>query len=292
MLLFATLPGLAAADEDEGWPREIDTPEGLVVMYQPQVDSLEQDIIAGRAAVMVKPKDGTEPLFGAVWLEARIITDLDSRTATFDQIQVPQVRFPDVTEDREQKLIDLLTQEMPTWDVEMSLDRLIAALDLAEREVQAAEGFDDSPPKILFSQEPSVLVTIDGPPQLREIPDTGVQGVVNSPFLIVQDPKNKNDFYLYAGSETWYQAASAEGPWAVTQNVPAQIRQLQPEEEISEEEAAEGPSTPPALVVSTEPAELIVTDGPPEYAPIAGGDLLMITNSESDVLREVESQQI
>ena len=292
-LLLAALPVLASDDPAEGWPREIDTAEGHVVMYQPQVDSLEGDLLTGRAAVMVKPKDGREPMFGAVWTEARILTDLDTRTVTFEDIRIPEVRFSDISKEQEQKLIDLLVREMPTWHVEMSLDRLVSTLELAERESRVADGFDDSPPEILFREEPSVLVTIDGTPQLREIPNTGIQGVTNSPFLIVQDPKNKNDFYLYAGSETWYGAPSAEGPWKVTQSVPKQIRQLQPEdEEISEEEAAEGPSTPPALVVSTEPAELIVTDGPPEYTPIAGGELLMVSNSESDVLREVETQQL
>ena len=294
LAFVSSVPPICADDDPgNGWPREIDTAEGVVTMYQPQVDSLEGDIIAGRSAVMVQPEDGSEPLFGAVWIEARIITDLDSRVVTFDDIRIPQVRFPEVTEDREQKLIDLLTSEMPTWNVEMSLDRLVTALDLAERANQAAEDFDDSPPTILFREEPSVLVTIDGTPQLREIPNTGIQGVTNSPFLIAQDPKSKNDFYLYAGSDTWYRASSAEGPWTVTQKVPDPIRQLQPEdEEISEEEAAEGPSTPPALVVTTEPAELIVTDGPLEYTPIADGELLMVSNSESDLLREVATQKL
>jgi hypothetical protein len=46
------------------------------------------------------------------------------------------------------------------------------------------------------------------------------------------------------------------------------------------------------VVVATEPTELIVTDGPPEYEPIAGGELLIASNTESDLLREVASQQI
>jgi hypothetical protein len=293
VLLAALCPTSARGDTDEGWPREIETAEGLVVMYQPQLDRLDGDILEGRAAMMVGPPNAGEPVFGAAWIKARILTDLDSRMVTLEDISIPQVRFPELPEERAEKLIALLTSAMPTWEIELSLDRLVAALELADRESQAAEGFDDSPPEILFREEPSVLVTIDGTPQLREIPDTGVQGVTNSPFLIVQDPQNKNDFYLYAGSGTWYRAPSAEGPWAVTQNVPKQILQLQPEEEaMSEEEASEGPNTPPVLVVSTKPAELIVTDGPPEYTPIANGELLIISNSESDVLREVETQQI
>jgi len=292
-VLLLALPVVAQDEPEDQWPREIKTAAGLVTIFQPQVDSLDGDTLKGRAAVMIKGNEAVEPVFGAVWLESRISTDLDSREVTFESMRVPRVRFPDATEDQEQGLIDLLMREMPTWNIQLSIDRLIPMLDLAERQLQAAEGFDDSPPKILFRQEPSVLVSIEGEPQLREIPDSGMQAVVNTPFMIVQDPSNKSLFYLYAGSETWYQAPAVEGPWKVTKKVPKKIRQLQPEdEEVDPEEAAEGPSTPPALVVVTEPAELIVFDGPPQYKPIAGSELLIVTNSESDVLREVSSQKM
>jgi len=291
LVLFGA--GAARANEPEAWPREIETEKGLVVMYQPQVDRLEGDVLHSRAAVSVTAAGDSEPIFGAVWMETRIATDLDTRVVELGEIRVPKVRFPDATPEQEQGLIDLLTREMPTWDVDLSLDRLIALLDIAEKQSLVAEDFDDAPPRILFRQEPTVLVTIDGPPQLREAGDSGVQAVVNSPFLILQDPKDKASYYLYAGAETWYRAAAVEGPWQVTQKVPQQIRQLEPEdEEVDPEEAAEGPSTPPAILVSTEPAELIVSEGPMKYEPLAGGELLVVTNSESDLLREVASQKI
>ncbi len=284
---------VAGGSEPEAWPREIESEKGLVVMYQPQVDRLEGDVLHARAAVSVTRAGDSEPIFGAVWMETRIATDLDTRVVELGEIRVPKVRFPDATPEQEQALIDLLTREMPTWNIELSLDRLIAALDLAEKQDRASEGFDDAPPKILFRQEPTVLLTIDGSPQLRDLGDTGIQGVVNSPFMIVQDPKDKAAYYLSAGADTWYKAPAVEGPWQVTQKVPKQIRQLEPEEEeLDPEEAAEGPSTPPAIVVSTEPAELIVTEGPMQFSPLADGELLVVTNSESDLLREVASQEI
>ncbi|MGB5751268.1 MAG: carbohydrate-binding family V/XII [Thermoanaerobaculia bacterium] len=291
LVLFGA--GAARANEPEPWPREIETEKGLVVMYQPQVDRLEGDVLHSRAAVSVTAAGASEPIFGAVWMETRIATDLDTRVVELGEIRVPKVRFPDATPEQEQGLIDLLTREMPTWDVDLSLDRLIALLDIAEKQSLVAEDFDDAPPRILFRQEPTVLVTIDGPPQLREAGDSGVLAVVNSPFLILQDSKDKASYYLYAGAETWYRAAAVEGPWQVTEKVPQQIRQLEPEdEEVDPEEAAEGPGTPPAILVSTEPAELIVSDGPMKYEPLAGGELLVVTNSESDLLREVASQKI
>ena len=62
--------------------------------------------------------------------------------------------------------------------------------------------------------------------------------------------------------------------------------------QIDPEEAAEGPDTPPAIVIATEPTELIVTDGQPQFLPVGDGDLLIISNTESDVLRENTTQRI
>jgi hypothetical protein len=261
-------------------------------MYQPQVDRLDGTNLYARTAVSVTPEGKSEPVFGAVWLEGKIETDIDDRIVTFLDIRVPRVRFPEATEEQETALIDLLTTEIPKWDIELDLDRLTASLEIADKQNLAAEGFNNDPPVILFSEEPTVLVSIDGPPQLRELEGTGMQAVVNAPFLIVQDPKKEDRYYLYAGAETWYAARAVEGPWAGTSKVPKEVRALQPEdEELDPELDEEGPSTPPAIVVATEATSLIVTEGPAKFTPIAGGELLVVSNTESDMLREVGSQK-
>jgi hypothetical protein len=290
VVIFASA-AVAVADED--WPREIETAKGLVVLYQPQVDVLEGDILTGRAAVSIKPKGQDEPIFGAAWLEARIDSDLDTRTVTLEEVRVPRVRFQGTTDEQQQELADLLTAEIPTWNIKLSLDELMASLEIAERQGLAATGFDDSPPIILFTDEPTVLVSIDGEPRFQELEKSGVQTVVNTPFLIAQDPKRKDSYYLYAGADSWYEARTVEGLWNSTTKVPKKIKQLEPEdEEIDPEDEAESPDEPPAIVVATEPTELIVTDGQPQFLPLGNGNLLIIKNTESDVLRENTTQRI
>jgi len=290
--LLATT-AVSAESAEDGWPREILTANDmLVVVYQPQIDSLDGDLLQGRAAVSVNSKEMDEPVFGAAWLESRIDTDFDSRMVSLRELTVPRVRFPDATEEQEESLAKLLTAEIPKWELDMTLDRLMTALEVSERKSMTAEGFNNAAPIILFSRDPAVLVSIDGEPRLRELENSGLQHVVNAPFLIVQDPTNKNLFYMYAGSKSWYSAPAIEGPWKVTSKVPDQLRQLEPtEEEVDPQTAAEGPSTPPRIVVATEPTELIVTEGAPEYTPIADGELLVVSNTESDVLVEVATQR-
>ena len=215
---------LVVADED--WPRKIKTSKGLVVLYQPQVDTLEGDLLFARSAVSVKPKGQDEPIFGAAWLEARIDTDLDSRTVSLDQIRVPRVRFQGATDEQQQELTDVLTTEIPTWELVLSLDELMASLEIAETQGLEASNFDDSPPVILFSDEPTILVSIDGEPKFQELEETGVQVVVNTPFLIAQDPDNTSRYYLYGGADTWYQAPAVKGLWKPTSRVPKKIKKL------------------------------------------------------------------
>jgi hypothetical protein len=48
---------------------------------------------------------------------------------------------------------------------------------------------------------------------------------------------------------------------------------------------------PPAVYVSTVPAELLVTRGEPTYTPIAGTNLLYITDSDNDIFTDTKTQQ-
>jgi hypothetical protein len=281
-----------------------DTAKGLVVLYQPQLDVFEGNHLEARAAVSVTPTGKTEPVFGAVWLKSLVETDFDSRTVDILNVEVPRVRFPGATAEQEQDLSQFLERQIPNWDLSLSLDRLLAMMELVDKRRMVDDGFDDTPPKILLATHPTVLVIIDGEPQLRDVENTELKHVVNSAFLIVFVPQG-GAYYLYAGNEQWYTARQVTGPWQITSSVPSQVAALAPIEEEKEAEreaqaeAAEGeapeaaadPSQPPAILVATEPTELIVTDGDPKWGPVEGNELLYVTNSESDVLMEVENQR-
>ncbi|MFA9454873.1 MAG: hypothetical protein ACERK6_13265, partial [Candidatus Aminicenantaceae bacterium] len=124
MMILATAPLVLAqaADEEIGWPREMDHPEAKVIIYQPQIDSFKGDILEARAAVSVTKKGSDVPVFGAAWFKARVRTDRDTRLVHFLDIEVPRVRFPEATPDQEKKLIAFLEKEIPKWELVASLD--------------------------------------------------------------------------------------------------------------------------------------------------------------------------
>ena len=295
-MLFLT-PASAQEPVELGWPREITVAEGSIVIYQPQPESLDGNALSSRAAVSVTPTGSSAPSFGVVWLTARVDTDLDARSVSVLDVNVDRVRFPNATDEQETSLAELLQREIPEWELELSLDRLLTSLEAAELERRSDENLLSAPPVILVTTEPTVLVSLDGDPRMVPVEGSDVLRVVNTPFTLVQTAGD-GPYYLHAGEVTWYTATELEGDWQETTDVPIAVAVLAPQVPESEEpepdpEAAEPPETGPApkVMVATEPTELIVTLGEPEYAPIDGTDLLYITNTESDVLMEIGSQR-
>jgi len=56
------------------WPQEISAEEGTIVVYQPQPDKLDGNVLTARAAMALELKNREEPIFGAFWFTAKIDT--------------------------------------------------------------------------------------------------------------------------------------------------------------------------------------------------------------------------
>jgi hypothetical protein len=284
--LFVALPLPA---QDTGWPKEIVAGEYVVTLYQPQVDNMTADLFESRAAVSVKKGDG-EPTFGAVWIEARIAVDRDTRNVDILTVEVPNVRFPELSDEEQSQLAALFEREIPTWDVDLSLDRLLASLEILDGEVGELELKND-PPKVIIAYVPSLLVLIDGDPKLEDVEGSKLQRVVNTPFLIVYHGKSKA--YYLSGNEGWFSARDITGPWRLEPSPPSDVAAVTPPppEETDEVEGADRDTRTPEIVVSTEPAELIFIDGDPAMAPIQDTDLLYVSNTDSDVVFDIGAQR-
>lgn len=297
MLVTTSAPAQDAGGWD--WPRVIQSGDATVTMYQPQLDSWDGDTVEARAAVSVKPTADAAPVFGAVWLSARFETDRDTRMVSFTDIRVPSVRFPEATEDQQQKLSGILEKEIPTWQLEISLDELLPTLDLAQRNDRAEAELNNKPPKIVVRYEPAVLILIDGDPDYEAIEGSELRRVANTPYVIV---RNGADFYL-ASNETWFTARDITGPWKATSVLPADVEQIDTQlaAQRRQQEAQQAEDLPdvsvdrtdnriPEIVVSLEPAELIFIDGNIKMTPVEGGEILFVANTDSDVVFEVASQ--
>jgi hypothetical protein len=132
------------------------------MIYQPQPESLEGNVLKGRAAVSVTPQGKDEPVFGAIWFESQVHIDRDVRIAQILNAKVIRVHIADVMPEQEQNYIAILEREIGGLQFTISYDRLLASLEAAEAQKKSAESLNNAPPKILFETVPAILVVIDG----------------------------------------------------------------------------------------------------------------------------------
>jgi hypothetical protein len=295
--VVSSIPAIAA-DEELGWPREVEHPKGTVVLYQPQIRTFEGDRLTSSAAFSITTPTSPEPVFGVLWNRARVSVDRDDRTIDILDIDVTDVRFPGAEEEQIARFSNWIEQEAESWKLTLSLDRVLANLAIVEQERLASADLNVEPPVVLYADRPSVLIVIDGEPILEPVSgDRELKRVVNTPYRLVLDATKDSRVYWLDGGTRWYRAEKIEGPWTADDRPPKKIRKLRSEEEhkaadeAAAEAKAEGVETIPDVIVVTVPTELIVTDGPAEYKPIAETGLLVATNTESDLLKDVESQR-
>lgn len=285
VLLFS---GYVHAQESD-WPRELKLDSGLLTIYQPQVDDMEKDILTFRAAVSFKASGSKEPVFGAAWLESRVEIDREERMVHMVSLSVTDTRFPEGSEHVKAEFDKAVKTGLPTWDIDFSLDDLLTSLEASEEQIAAANDLNMDPPEIIYRDHPALLIAIDGDPVLREIENSPYKAVINTPYPLIVDPK-KNAYYLNAGKDVWYQAKKVTGPYSYVAQPPSDIAQMVDQSEMEDSDEVVTANNAPELVVRTKPAELLVTEGEAEFEPLVD-DLLVITNSASDVFMHVSEQK-
>ncbi len=296
LFLFVFLSGSFAADANEAdkkytWPIEIESADKFVTtLYQPQLESFEANVLEGRMAVTIKPAEN-DMIFGALWFKARMTTDMDNRTVLLEKMEIVKTHFPDmVDEEKTSKFEKLLSAEMESWNLEMSLDRVLASLDEVENLQKLSDQINNDPPSIYFRTTPAILIMVDGNPIINEDDESGLEYVVNTPFFILKDPK-KEDYYI-SGGPFWYTSTEILKGWEETKKVPSKIKKFAKKynEEQEPDSVAQSYTEAPELIIETKSAELVMVDGEIDYKPIDGTTLLYVSNSESDIIMDINSQ--
>lgn len=291
--LVTSLSFSSSAEGDLAWPLEIFVDAGVIVIYQPQPDALDGVSLTARAAVGLEMKGLNEPLFLSILFKTTLDTDHQNRTAILRDIVITDVVFPTDTADKskEKRFRSIVETELTKRELKINLDNLIATLDATNEPKNETASLNTQAPLIRFVNEPAVLISIDGPPQIREV--EGIQRVVNTPYTIVQDPLDKY-WYLNADANRWYKTKELSGEWLLDDNTPPYVQNFAPKSEINNEagvtNASEAVSTEnPRIILATEPTELISSVGEPMLTPIAGTKLLYVSNTDSDVFMDTPS---
>jgi hypothetical protein len=292
----AFLYNICSAQED--WPKTLTASDGIIIkIYQPQPDSFAGNILKSRSAISVLEKGSPDPAFGTLWSTAKVATDRDNRTVAIESISISDIKIPaDSAKTRLDHIKATLESKLPQAAGQIPLDELLTSLDQNLDETKLSKDINTQVPKIIYVTHPSVLVIIDGVPDLQKNKKWGVDAVINSPFTIVRD--RDNQFYLYGGQH-WYTASLPTGPYSyVSGKVSGRLRKIEKAfarnktDQINNGgDNAVADTTIPAIIVSTTPAELIQTDSVPQFLPIPGTALLYIGNTTNDIFMDTRTEQ-
>lgn len=271
------------------WPKIMVAKNGTeITFYQPEIESFDKINIESRAAIMVKPSDEAEPIFGAVWVKAKVLTDRDTRLITLDEVEVTDAKFPNQDSTKIEELKKFLSEEIPKWELDITIDQLIASIESDKGNTK--ENFKNDPPEIIHVTTPSVLITIDGDAKFKKLEDTDYEMVINTPFFIVKD--NWEEMYYLKGGVLWYESENVYDGYEFTEEIPDELIEFILKKNPDEYKDID-PDTikvKPEIIVRNKPAELIVTDGEPKLAPIESTSLLFVENTDSDIILDLSSQ--
>ncbi len=305
---FAQAPAASApagnpALPPDPWPRVVDLTNGQVLVYQPQINSWNGNLLDFRAALAVKPVGAKDETYGVIFATARTQVDKVARTVVFESMKISKVDFPTLP-NRGAALTSELQTEFVKSIRSISLDRMEAALAAAGIKAPPVE-VDNKPPQVIVSNTPAILVPIDGAPVMGSVSGySNAKRVINTRALILQHQGVAGTWYIHV-YDGWLQSSSINGPWTQGFIGPFVKSAL---DSIAQTLSAAGtvdlldggpkanpkPSLAngvPAIYTSQAPTDLIVFNGQPDFVPIVGTQLLWAANTTSDVLIDTTSNQ-
>ncbi len=302
--VYTGVPPFAPAQAGTpAWPRLIVSGATTNLLYEPRVDSWDGHQLLARSAVSIQSHGGAQPVFGVVTLRAVTLVNKATRTVALEDVQVLTGDFPS-TRQQTQEYLRELRAGFPKRLQSLPLDELESSFAATPQQLTGSgQRLNNTPPRIIFSTRPAVLVYIDGPPVFRTVTGTHLQRVINSSFLLLKDQTGQ----LYLRSPDGYlQAPKLEGPWTVASKLPpgvtiadqeaaAPVAPFAPspglEHSITNKPALLTASNAPAIYISTTPAELILFEGEPNFVPVPGTHLLYAANTTGNVFKLLSDQQ-
>ena len=302
---YYTRPPGPMSDEVAGsvWPHVVVSGSTTNIIYEPQVDSWDGRQFTGSTAVGLQSPGEPQPIYGVVTFHGISLVDKTKRTVALADLRVLGDDFPSARQ-KNQDYLKLLSQSFPRQLEGLSLDRLETSFVTEPQQLKGSfQALNNSPPKIIFSTSPAILVSIDGPPVFRPVSGTTLQRVINTRLLLLRNKAGQLYLRLWDGYMT---SSNLDGTWRVAKKPPkgaaeAELQAMSSPTPVDlwEGQAGALPNNPPSLTsasapviyVATKPTELILCDGRPNFLPIEGTHLLYVANTSGNVFKLLTDQQ-
>lgn len=271
------------------WPHTVTGANGTATIYQPQVVSWpERRTLNTRIAMGLTPTGDKAATLGVIEVAFATQTDLPERTVVLSDARLVSAKFPSADPARQAQFETRIREALATLgEKRVPLAMVIASL--GEQDKPRASAVDNTPPRIFASARPASLVVFDGEPVWAPVQGSSLTYAVNTNWDVFRDGATGTLYLLNNGG--WLMASDAKGPWMPAGMLPPVFGALPNDANFADvKQAIPGraftPQTVPTIFVSTTPAAIIVTSGPPQYTAIAGTSLSYVANTDAALFRD------
>lgn len=284
LLLTLLTPVAAATAQTAAWPHTVTVGGASATIYQPQAISWPDDeTLTARAAIAVRPKSAAGETLGTIELTVTTRTDAITNMVVLSNPVLLASRFPTLDTAQAAEMEQRIRKALPEIQLRpVPLQSIL--LSLKERSAAPSVSVDNTPPQIFYSDRAASLVVFDGEPVMAPVGKTGLSYAVNTNWDVLTDGKS----WFLLNNGLWLTASAYGGPWTPTTTLPRAFKSIPTAKNFEAIRKAVPPSKQkpplvPQIFVSTKPAEIIVTNGSPQFVPIPGTGLQSVKNTISSL---------
>lgn len=297
LLLSGMTPRVSSAAVPPGaatWPHTFIGDNASALVYQPQVISWpDRATLNTRIAIAVTPTEKKTPVLGVIEVAFATHTNFDTRLVSLSDPKLLSTRFPTLDTTQAVRFEDGIKRALDDLgSKQIPLDAVLLSLR-QQTETPPAVPMKNDPPVIFHSERPASLVVFDGDPVLAPVASTSLSAAVNTNWDVFFNSDDHTWYLLNNGA--WLTAPDYKGRWAPVSRLPAvffttprddnfaKVRAHVPGRTLSARNA-------PTIFVSTVPAEIIVTVGPPRYQRIPGTSLKYASNTDANLFQDASGR--
>lgn len=287
-LVVAFVTQLSAMAQSNSWPRTYTSDKATVEVNLPQIDEWKDyEVLRLRAAVSVTLAGNAQPQYGVLAAQARTSIDHDARTVVLSGTELA-LRFPGASDADAANLREVTKACLPSLNgVTLQLDQVLAYMSNQVKTPAVPVSMDA--PAIYYSDTPAILVVFIGPPQLKAVKGAQLMFAVNTNWVVLMDVKSAQ-YYLLNGNSWLTTPDLVKGPWTAAGKLPDEFAKLPADstwDEARKNIPGQAATAVPKVISTTQPAELIVTNGAPVYTPVSGTRLMYVSNPATPLFMDL-----
>lgn len=274
------------------WPHTIAENGATVTVYQPQAISWpDRKELTARAAIAIKSSAHPQAVLGTIEITVETTTDAATQTVRLSNPRLVSSHFPALDTEQATALDGRIRAALPHLRLrEVPINAVLISLKQTP-DVKTVD-VSNTPPTIFYSSEPASLVVFDGDPVLVPAGKSGLSYAANTNWEVF---KSGATWYLL-NNGLWLSAAAATGPYAPVSSLPAAFNALPADANFADVRKYIPARRPadritPKIFVSMKPAEIIVTEGPPQFDPVPGTSLQRVKNTANTLIFDTGQKQ-